>query len=406
MMNSSRVFLILFLLLNIFSSSFSYGQEIDAQTQKLASVQKSIKQKQIEKDKLAKDERTFKREVQELDKQINEAEKKIKDIANDIANAQKNLTGASQRYDHATHQKDAISLDISQAVLQYNKMVLVKTYDQEPVEYKIRQKGLEYNQANLNKQVKTANISWQEMDKWEDAKQNLLNLRKKESSLIAQRKSLADAKTKLLKSTSQARQKAETDLKKLQASAKQLQQIIDRLIAESIRKQKQEEERKRQEEAKKKAQASISAAPPAATISPPPAAPPPTISGSSRRTSLDWPVKGVIIENFGRAKHPELDTYVVRNGIKIKAASGAAIKSVENGVVVFRGNISSYGKVIIIEHSNFFSVYGMLTDVSVSIGDRVRRGQNIARLGSGENNVLYFEIRLGDEPDNPMLWLH
>ena len=110
--------------------------------------------------------------------------------------------------------------------------------------------------------------------------------------------------------------------------------------------------------------------------------------------------------NYGKNKHPDLNTNVISNGIKIKARNNAIIKSVDEGEVVFTGEFRSYGKMIIIDHKGvFFSVYGELGNILVSEGQAVSRGANIAKLGSGDNSVLYFEIRQYNVPENPVLWL-
>jgi septal ring factor EnvC (AmiA/AmiB activator) len=376
------------------------AQGIEDKTKELANVKSSIKAKQQEKDRLARQERAFKKELQGLDRQIANAEQKIKSIGNDIKVAEANLGSASQAYSSATYQRDALSADLAYQLEYYNRMTFKYKYDQNPIEYKFRRAGLEYKYTGLKKTNAEAESSSKEMQRWQDKRQDLLTLRKKENVLINDRKALVEKKNRLLKNTASQRRKAEDDIRKLQESARQMQSIIDNLIAERLRKeaaQKAAAQKKKEEAATLKPQASISV-PKGPTISAAPA-------GLATRKSLPWPVAGTLVANFGRSKHPELDTYVISNGIKIQSSPGSAVKSVESGTVVFRGNISAYGKVIIIEHGNFYTVYGQLSDMTVSIGDKVKSGQTIGKLGQGGNNVLYFEIRRGDVPDNPILWL-
>jgi septal ring factor EnvC (AmiA/AmiB activator) len=377
-----------------------YAQGIEDKTKELANVKDSIKAKQQEKDRLARQERAVKKELQSLDRQIANAAQKIKSIGNDIKAAESNLGSASQAYSSATYQRDALSADLAYQLEYYNRMTFKYKYNQNPIEYKFRRAGLEYKYAGLKKTNAEAESSSKEMQRWQDKRQDLLTLRKKENVLINDRMALLEKKNNLLKNTASQRRKAENDIKKLQESARQMQSIIDNLIAERIRKEAAERaaaQKKKEEATSLKPQASISV-PKGATISAAPAS-------LATRKSLPWPVAGTLVANFGRSKHPELDTYVISNGIKIQSSPGSAVKSVESGTVVFRGNISSYGKVIIIEHGNFYTVYGQLSDMTVSIGDKVKSGQTIGKLGQGGNNVLYFEIRRGDVPDNPILWL-
>jgi septal ring factor EnvC (AmiA/AmiB activator) len=125
-----------------------------------------------------------------------------------------------------------------------------------------------------------------------------------------------------------------------------------------------------------------------------------------RKKSLPWPVNGKVIAKFGKNKHPELDTYVISNGIKIDAADFSRVKSVDSGTVVFTGEFRSYGKVVIIDHKDsIFSVYGLLDHILVKEDQKVLKEDVIADLGGGKNSYLYFEIRQNNIPDDPILWL-
>jgi len=125
-----------------------------------------------------------------------------------------------------------------------------------------------------------------------------------------------------------------------------------------------------------------------------------------RKKSLPWPAEGKVVLKFGKNKHPELNADVISNGIKIKASDFAVVKSVDSGTVVFAGAFRSYGKVVIIDHKDaYFSVYGQLSKILVVEDQKVSKGSEIARLGKGEESVLYFEIRQDSVVDNPLLWL-
>ncbi|MDR1952015.1 MAG: peptidoglycan DD-metalloendopeptidase family protein [Elusimicrobiota bacterium] len=397
-MKKNKIILIIFFILLFYFSAFSQGLDIDEQSRKLASVETSIKQKEKEKDKFVKDEKTFKREVADLDKLINEAEKKLKSILQDISVAQKKMSEASKDYDNALEQKDILNKTIDEEVLIFNKMSAKQSYEKNPIEYKIRQIGIEQKQRSFDDENKKAVVYSKEMTKWEKDRDNLLKLRAKESAVIEERKKLIEEKNRLLKSASSKRKQTEEEIKKLNEDAKVLQSVVDKLILESKKRKESEELEKKRKEAELKTKPSI--APPR----------PQTISPASKkkqtpREDLMWPVNGSVILHFGRNHHPELNTFIVNNGIKIRAQSSAQVKSVASGTVVFTGQISSYGKVVIIEHGSFFAVYGQLSDILIKNGARVKKGDIIGRLGTGNNNVLYFEIRKDDVPDNPMLWL-
>lgn len=138
--------------------------------------------------------------------------------------------------------------------------------------------------------------------------------------------------------------------------------------------------------------------------------PPPTLSPPRGvRGMLPWPVEGKIVSFFGRQKHPTFDTYVQRKGIEIRATEGSLIHAVMSGSVVYADWLKGYGLVIILDHANgFFSLYAHASKILASVGEQVVEGQAIGETGDtgmiGEN-TLYFELREGAEPVDPLHWL-
>jgi septal ring factor EnvC (AmiA/AmiB activator) len=141
------------------------------------------------------------------------------------------------------------------------------------------------------------------------------------------------------------------------------------------------------------------------------AAKPPTGSMVPRgvKGGLPWPADGTVITFFGRQKHPTFNTYVQRRGIEIKTTDGSAIHAVMPGNVVYADWLKGYGLVIILDHANgFFSLYAHASKILTSVGAQVGSGQAIGETGdtgmTGEN-TLYFELREGAEPVDPLQWL-
>lgn len=125
--------------------------------------------------------------------------------------------------------------------------------------------------------------------------------------------------------------------------------------------------------------------------------------------TLDWPVQGQIIHQFG------LDTLasggrITRHGISIAAAAGTPVTAVSAGRVVMVQRLGTYGLSVIVEHQRgYFSLYMQLSSTMVNVNDGVTKGQRIGSVG-GENSDdgahLYFEIR-GDNQIalDPIDWL-
>ena len=141
------------------------------------------------------------------------------------------------------------------------------------------------------------------------------------------------------------------------------------------------------------------------------AAPPPSSSPLAHgvRGTLPWPADGKVVSFFGRQKHPTFNTYVQRKGIEIRTIEGSLIHAVMTGSVVYADWLKGYGLVIILDHANgFFSLYAHASKLLAKAGEQVAEGQPIGETGDtgmiGEN-TLYFELREGAEPVDPLHWL-
>lgn len=88
-------------------------------------------------------------------------------------------------------------------------------------------------------------------------------------------------------------------------------------------------------------------------------------------------------------------------GVDFTASTGTPVKSVAPGEVVEAGNGGAYGNNVVIKHKDgHYSQYGHLTSFSVSVGQTVTAGQQIALSGSTGNSTgphLHFEIRTGPD---------
>lgn len=151
---------------------------------------------------------------------------------------------------------------------------------------------------------------------------------------------------------------------------------------------------------------------PVATATPPaPAASPvePVQSASAvppaSASGFSWPVQGKVILKFGAT------TDGLRNdGINIAAPAGAPVMASSDGTVAYAGNqLRGFGNLVLIRHANgLITAYAHNQSLLVQKGDKVKRGQTIARVGSTGNVAkpqLHFEIRKGEEPVDPMKYL-
>jgi lipoprotein NlpD len=96
-------------------------------------------------------------------------------------------------------------------------------------------------------------------------------------------------------------------------------------------------------------------------------------------------------------------------GLRIDGGLNQPILAAADGKVVYTGSgLLGYGQVVIINHARgWLTAYGHNATVRVKEGEDVRAGQPIAAmgLGPGQQPMLYFEIRLEGEPQDPLAQL-
>jgi len=124
---------------------------------------------------------------------------------------------------------------------------------------------------------------------------------------------------------------------------------------------------------------------------------------------MDWPVKGQVSAPFGKFKHPEFATELVRKGIDIDAPLGEEVRAVEKGRVVFADRFTGYGRMVIVDHGErYYTVYAHLSEIISKTGDELRRGQILGRVGDSDSlsgAKLYFEMRKDGHSIDPLPWL-
>lgn len=134
----------------------------------------------------------------------------------------------------------------------------------------------------------------------------------------------------------------------------------------------------------------------------------------ANRGKLPWPVlKGTITEGYGRNPHPTIpNVYTNNNGIDIGSPKNSQVRCVFEGEVTSVLNIPGAGKVVIVKHGNYRTVYSNLQEVYVGVGAKISTKQAIGALllEPGETvSTAHFEIHqvAGTTVTklNPTLWL-
>lgn len=114
-----------------------------------------------------------------------------------------------------------------------------------------------------------------------------------------------------------------------------------------------------------------------------------------------WPAKGRMIAKFG----PRGDN-THNDGINILVPQGTPVAAAEAGVVAYAGSeLKGYGNLVLVRHQgNWVSAYAHNESLLVKRGDRVERGQIIAKAGKTgavDQPQVHFELRQGSKPVDP-----
>ena len=125
--------------------------------------------------------------------------------------------------------------------------------------------------------------------------------------------------------------------------------------------------------------------------------------------TMTWPAEGEITSPFGWRVHPIFGTQRLHTGIDIGADYGDAIRAADGGVVIHSDWMGGYGNAVIIDHGNGIStLYANNSQLVVSEGQTVAKGQTVARCGSTGYSTgphLHFEVRQNGSPVNPLNYL-
>lgn len=327
---------------------------------------------------------TMNSQIKLVDKEIQENTSVIKSLENDIVQLKKEY--AKMIY-YAFKHKNAYdktmfvfaSKDFNQA---YKRLKYIQQYS----EYRKSQAQLIVkNQENLEANIATLKKTKQE-------KAALISLEEQEKQKLSIEKKERESVVKKLQGKEQD---LRDQLRKKEQAAKKLQKAIQRIIAEEIRKAR--------EAAKKSGNTSkgFPMTPEAKKLS---------NSFATNKGKLPWPVEqGVITAKFGEHPHPILKGIVINNnGIDISTQKGAVARAIFSGTVSSVAIIPGEGKVVMIRHGEYLSVYSYMSEVFVNKGDKITTKQQlgvlISETGKSKTDV-HLEIWKGMTKLNPQYWI-
>ena len=245
------------------------------------------------------------------------------------------------------------------------------------------QKAFEIKKIDLNNQKNQLTFEY-------TSKKELVDLKKTELSTVNNAKL---EKEKLARNLSKSERMFKNQLQEKQKRAKVLDDMIQKIIEEEIRKATEEAESKN---------TGFLLTPEAMALS---------VEFNNNKGKLPWPlVKGVIVQRYGKQKHiifSGVETF--NNGIDIATEKNANVRAVFDGTVSRIFFIKGEGKAILMNHGEYFSVYSGLKEISVKAGDKLLSKEKLGVVLTQEveeKTELHFEIWKGYDKADPSKWLY
>ncbi|MDX1650923.1 MAG: peptidoglycan DD-metalloendopeptidase family protein [Brumimicrobium sp.] len=431
----SRYFLLLIILFCLQQDIF--GQSGSERLKKeQAALEKQIATTKSLLEKSKKNTRLSLEEVQLIDQQVKYRERLLRNINNQIRSSELKIEQKQGRIAELKAEIEKLKKQYAELLLyaykkrnKYGDLMFI--FSARTVEEALKRKLYLEKLAEI--QEKQLRLIKQNMELLKEEISTLEEEKKKQQVLAGQKKEEREEilkakqeKEEIYERYRQQEQEILAELREQEKDKARLQQEIQAAIQREIAAEQAKIEKARREaEAKRKAEeAKRKANTP--TVDPPEKKEDPVTflatkeanligkDFASNKGRLPWPVdNGTVTENYGRNPHPTLpNVFTQNNGVDISTVKNANVRAVFDGEVTSVINIPGAGKVVIIKHGNYRSVYSNLQEVYVTKGTKVNTKMPIGSLlpnKSGNVSVAHFEIHevKGNTVTqlNPNLWI-
>ncbi len=350
-----------------------YADEISDQQNLLEDINQQMNQQQNNLNNASKAEKTIMGQVQGIEKDVSKTQKEISSLANQVRSLQNNIAVTEKQI--GVQQKDMEK----QAKVLSDRLVFI--YEQGESSYLEVLLSANDLKDFLSRYDMLNSIVGQDRDLINSINSQKRDLDMKKSDLEVQKREL------------QVAQESQEGKKQVLSS-----QLNDKkLVLNDVQQEKEKlaQALEELEQASRQAEAMIRKM---------------QSNGKGVRGtgSYIWPTPGYsqVTSPFGMRFHPILKTRKLHTGVDIGAPYGVNILAADGGTVIFSGWFGAYGQAIIIDHSNGMStLYGHQSELLVSEGEGVAKGQIIGRVGStgwSTGAHLHFEVRTNGSPVDPM----
>lgn len=402
-MHRSRAFAAAFLSLALIAGSAAPAvgatrAELDAHRKKAADARKRAAEADALARRLANDVQALDGQIDELERQadalspkIAAATKRTSRLRRQVARLEADAAAAQARIEHTTIELDSqrellaarVESSYKQGAWFYLEMLLgsqdfsdliartelvnrvIESNNSAAAELGTTKRELEDAKAKLDRSLRSASLKKREA---EAAEKQLRGLRNERQNAAARRESMQREKSELMTVSKK-------NAARLRALAEQEEAESQRIAAELAG------------------------------------------NGSGRFSgTMSWPVPGFtrVSSAFGWRTHPIFGGRRFHTGIDIgrradgTSIGGAPIVAVGSGTVLSAGYRGGYGNTVIIDHGDGVTTlyaHQRAGSITVSPGQRVKRGQRVGAVGSTGNSTgphLHFEVRVNGVPKNPM----
>ena len=398
-----RIFLFVVISLGLLATSMAQSKQ--SLQQKKKKLQEEIKYTNKLLKETEKTKSTSLNQLRQLNKKISARQSLIATIEQEITLLNDSIALQVEKVDSLEDNLTTLKAEYAEMIRNayrnrgaYNKLMFLfsaDNFNQAFKRLKYFQQYAQYRQEQASKieeEQKEIDAQIKVLEAIRKSNEGLLKAELNEKNLLASEKSEQE---KVVTSLKGKEKQLKADLAKKEKASKQVAAAIERIIAEEIRKAR---------EAAKKAgdkNKGFPMTPEARELS---------NSFTANKGKLPWPVdEGVIIAQFGEHPHPTLRGVTIQNnGIDISTKKGNIGRAVFNGTVSRVIVIPGQGKVVLVNHGEYFSLYSFFREVYVAAGDKVTTKQNLGILideGDEPTGILHFEIWKARTKLNPEGWI-
>ena len=374
-----RVICFILALIMISHSSLSIAatskeQQLKDKKTEISKTQDKIKQNENE-------QKSVRSEINSLDININETEAEISKTRNRITTVEENI--------------ELTKKDIEVAQAEYDKKYELRK-DRTVAYYKCGTVSLEESVSKIDNEPDRmymekaiGRIVSYDTELIDELERERIELENKKKLLEDQSKELDELRISLeskLKSLNDTLAKREKYLKNLESDHAELEKAEDQMKQEADKLTKEIQE----------AQAAAARAKQTST----------KYTGGK----MTWPLPGfyTITSPFGMRFHPILKQNRLHTGVDIAGynCNGSKVVAAADGVVLVSKYNSAYGNYIVIDHGGgITTLYGHSSKLEVKVGDKVKAGQEIMKVGTTGYSTgphLHFEVRENGNYVNPL----